>query len=63
MQQTDAVDAGGRNRAVVYEEHMNELLQLQHTIEGELREALERDDQLDVAFQPLDKSTCSLVTN
>ena len=45
--------AGGRNRAVVYEEHMNELLQLQHTIEGELREALERNDQLDVAFQPL----------
>ncbi len=45
--------AGGRNRAVVYEEHMNELLQLQHTIEGELREALQRDDQLSVAFQPL----------
>jgi diguanylate cyclase (GGDEF)-like protein len=45
--------AGGRNRAVVYEEHMNELLQLQHTIEGELREALLRDDQLAVAFQPL----------
>jgi predicted signal transduction protein with EAL and GGDEF domain len=45
--------AGGRNRAVVYEEHMNELLQLQHTIEGELREALLRDDQLSVAFQPL----------
>ena len=45
--------AGGRNRAVIYEEHMNELLQLQHTIEGELREALLRDDQLSVAFQPL----------
>ncbi len=45
--------AGGRNRAVVYEEHMNELLQLQHTIEGELRDALQRDDQLSVAFQPL----------
>jgi len=45
--------ASGRNRAVVYEEHMNELLQLQHTIEGELREALQRDDQLAVAFQPL----------
>ena len=45
--------AGGRNRAVVFEEHMNELLQLQHTIEGELREALRRDDQLSVAFQPL----------
>ncbi|WP_332693913.1 putative bifunctional diguanylate cyclase/phosphodiesterase [Devosia sp.] len=45
--------AGGRNRAVVYEEHMNELLQLQHTIEEELREALQRDDQLSVVFQPL----------
>ncbi|MBU1336218.1 MAG: EAL domain-containing protein [Alphaproteobacteria bacterium] len=45
--------AGGRNRAVVYEEHMNELLQLQHTIEAELREALQRDDQLSVVFQPL----------
>ncbi|WP_137152860.1 EAL domain-containing protein [Devosia sp. FKR38] len=45
--------AGGRNRAMVYEEHMNEMLQLQHTIEGELREALQRDDQLSVVFQPL----------
>ena len=45
--------SGGRNRAVVYEEHMNELVQLQHTIEGELREALQRDDQLSVVFQPL----------
>ncbi|WP_193334951.1 putative bifunctional diguanylate cyclase/phosphodiesterase [Devosia beringensis] len=45
--------AGGRNRAAVYEEHMNELLQLQHTIEAELREALCRDDQLSIVFQPL----------
>ncbi len=45
--------ASGRNRAMVYEEHMNELLQLQHTIEGELRAALNRNDQLSVAFQPL----------
>ena len=45
--------AAGRNRAVVYEEHMNELLQLQHTIEGELREALQHTGQLSVAFQPL----------
>lgn len=45
--------AAGRNRATVYEEHMNELLQLQHTVEGELREALQRDDQLSVVFQPL----------
>jgi diguanylate cyclase (GGDEF)-like protein len=45
--------AGGRNRAVVFEERMSELLQLQHTIEGELREALQRDDQLSVVFQPL----------
>jgi len=45
--------AGGRNCAVIYEEHMNELVQMQHTIEGELRDALQRQDQLDVAFQPL----------
>src|SRR5690606_15596851 len=45
--------AGGRNRAVIYEEHMNELLQLQHTIEAELRLALEGGDQLSVVFQPL----------
>jgi predicted signal transduction protein with EAL and GGDEF domain len=45
--------ADGRNRAVVYVEHMNELVQLRHTVEGELREALKTDDQLSVAFQPL----------
>ncbi|WP_170267337.1 bifunctional diguanylate cyclase/phosphodiesterase [Youhaiella tibetensis] len=45
--------AAGRNRAVVFHEHMNELLQLRHTVEAELREALRRDDQLSVAFQPL----------
>ncbi|HEV7346070.1 MAG TPA: bifunctional diguanylate cyclase/phosphodiesterase [Devosia sp.] len=54
--------AGGRNRAVIYEEHMNELLQLQHTIEGELREALQRDDQLYVVFQPLiDQATRKVI--
>lgn len=45
--------SSGRNRAVVYEEHMNDLLQLQHTIEAELRDALKRSDQLSVVFQPL----------
>lgn len=45
--------ASGRNRFVVYEEHMDELVQLQHIIEGELREALNRTDQLSVVFQPL----------
>src|SRR5690606_36039384 len=40
--------AAGRNCAIVYEEHMNELVQMQHTIEGELRDALQRHDQLDV---------------
>ncbi|WEK05160.1 MAG: EAL domain-containing protein [Candidatus Devosia phytovorans] len=45
--------ANGRNRHVVYEEHMDEQVQLQHTIEGELREALQRNDQLSVVFQPL----------
>jgi diguanylate cyclase (GGDEF)-like protein len=43
----------GRNRAVVYQEAMNELLQNRHAIEAELREALKRGDQLSVAFQPL----------
>jgi len=45
--------ANGRGQAVIFHEHMNELLQLRHTVEGELREALKRDDQLSVAFQPL----------
>lgn len=45
--------ASGRNRAVVFEESMNEFLQNRKTIEGELREALRRNDQLSVAFQPL----------
>ncbi|MGV8854413.1 MAG: putative bifunctional diguanylate cyclase/phosphodiesterase [Devosia sp.] len=45
--------AGGRNRAVVFEEHMNEVLQLQHIIEAELRISLGRRDQLSVVFQPL----------
>ena len=44
---------GGRNRAVVFEESMSELLQNRHTIEAELREALRRTDQLSVDFQPL----------
>jgi diguanylate cyclase (GGDEF)-like protein len=43
----------GRNRTVVFEESMNELLQNRHTIEAELREALRRTDQLSVDFQPL----------
>ena len=43
----------GRNRAVVFEESMNELLQNRRTIEAELREALRRTDQLSVDFQPL----------
>lgn len=45
--------ATGRNRAVVFEESMNEFLQNRKTIEAELREALRRQDQLSVAFQPL----------
>jgi diguanylate cyclase (GGDEF)-like protein len=43
----------GRNRAVVFEESMSELLQNRHTIEAELREALRRTDQVSVEFQPL----------
>ena len=45
--------ATGRNRAIVFEEAMNELLQNRHMIEAELREALRKGDQLSVAFQPL----------
>jgi diguanylate cyclase (GGDEF)-like protein len=45
--------SAGRNRAIVYKEHMNELLQLNRTIEGELREALKTGEQFSVVFQPL----------
>ncbi|MEQ1900874.1 MAG: EAL domain-containing protein [Devosia sp.] len=54
--------ATGRNRAVVFEEAMSELLHSSRTIEAELREALRLDDQLSVAFQPLyDASTLKIV--
>jgi diguanylate cyclase (GGDEF)-like protein len=43
----------GRNRALLFVESMNQLLQNRHTIEAELRDALRRADQLSVAFQPL----------
>ncbi len=45
--------SSGRNRAAIYEESMNELVQTRHSIEAELREALKVGDQLWVAFQPL----------
>ena len=45
--------ATGRGRAVVFEESMSEFLQNRKTLEVEMREALKRDDQLSVAFQPL----------
>jgi diguanylate cyclase (GGDEF)-like protein len=45
--------SGGRNRAAIYEEAMDELVQTRHTIEAELREALRVPGQLWVAFQPL----------
>jgi diguanylate cyclase (GGDEF)-like protein len=51
----------GRNRAVVFEESMNEFLQNRKTIEAELRDALRRDDQLAVAFQPLYSGSGELV--
>ncbi|MEO6015305.1 MAG: EAL domain-containing protein [Devosia sp.] len=53
--------AGGRNRAIVFEETMNELLQNQKTIEVELREALRLKDQLSVAFQPLFAADGSII--
>jgi diguanylate cyclase (GGDEF)-like protein len=45
--------ANGRNRAIVYKDEMNELVQNRHTIESELRKALTRTDELSVVFQPL----------
>jgi len=45
--------SSGRNRAAIYVESMNELVQTRHSIEAELREALKAGDQLWVAFQPL----------
>ncbi|MEQ1770273.1 MAG: EAL domain-containing protein [Devosia sp.] len=45
--------ASGRNRVVVFEEHMSEMLQNRHVIEADLREALRQGDQLSVSFQPL----------
>lgn len=45
--------ATGRNRAVLFEESMSQLLHNRQSIEAELREALRRDDQLSVSFQPL----------
>jgi diguanylate cyclase (GGDEF)-like protein len=45
--------SSGRNRAAIYVDSMNELVQTRHSIEAELREALKSGDQLWVAFQPL----------
>src|SRR5690606_5397898 len=45
--------SSGRNRAAIYVDAMNELVQTRHSIEAELREALKAGDQLWVAFQPL----------
>lgn len=45
--------SSGRNRAAIYVESMNELVQNRHSMEAELREALKAGDQLWVAFQPL----------
>ena len=48
-----AAKSTGRNRAVFYEQSMNEELQSRRQIEAELREALRDGGQLSVAFQPL----------
>ncbi|MBN9308802.1 bifunctional diguanylate cyclase/phosphodiesterase [Devosia sp.] len=53
--------SGGRNRAAIYEEEMDELVQGRHTIEAELREALRVPGQLWVAFQPLCSQTGSTI--
>ncbi len=45
--------SAGRNRAAIYQQSMDELVQSRHVIEAELREALRTPGQLWVAFQPL----------
>lgn len=45
--------SSGRNRAAIYVDSMNELVQTRHSMEAELRLALKAGDQLWVAFQPL----------
>jgi diguanylate cyclase (GGDEF)-like protein len=45
--------ARGRGRAQLYEPALGAQLQDRHQVELELRDALKRDDQLSVAFQPL----------
>ncbi len=45
--------ASGRNRAAVYREYMDVLVQNRHMVEAELREALRQPEQLWVAYQPL----------
>lgn len=51
--------AGGRNRAVFYDEAMDKRVQGRHRIEAELREALSTNDQLWVAYQPLFRADSS----
>jgi diguanylate cyclase (GGDEF)-like protein len=53
--------SAGRNRAAIYEEAMDELVQGRHTIEADLREALRVPGQLWVAFQPLCSQTRSAI--
>ncbi len=51
--------ASGRNRAVFYDEAMDERVQGRHRIEAELREAIASTDQLWVAYQPLFRADSS----
>jgi len=53
--------SSGRNRAAIYEESMDELVQGRHMIEAELREAIRAPGQLWVAYQPLFGSNGDIV--
>ncbi len=53
--------SAGRNRAVRFEDAMSRELEDRLTIETELRDALRRDDQLDLAYQPLFSRTSGRV--
>jgi diguanylate cyclase (GGDEF)-like protein len=54
--------AAGRNRAVIYEPRMDELVQHRRVIEADLRESLRHTRQVSVSFEPvIDAATGNIV--
>ncbi len=45
--------AAGRNQAVIFQDHMRNAIQNRAEVETELRDALRRNDQISIEFQPL----------